>query len=94
MDKLMIDLRDGDLGWVWAVQFSIEFSIRSENFRSFSAFRKWAFDPEFGLELEQKVYLPKRIEPSFVGIFWPHAALRVLGLDVACGFCIRPPIKT
>lgn len=89
-DKLILQLAGARVGWVWAAQFRINFDCRSEDFRDWKSLKKWAFDPEFGIERKQRIYLADRTEE--VPLLWPHAAIKILGLDFAIGFCIRGPI--
>lgn len=93
MDRHELNMRGSDVGWVWAFSGHISLSCRSTDFSTWADFKKWLFDPEFGLERSQLVY-PAGAKSVEVPIFWPHAALRLLGLDVAIGLCIRPPISS
>ncbi len=92
MDKQDLHMNGADTGWVWAVQGRVDLSWRSSDFSDWKAFRKWLFDPEFGLERSHRVY-PAGQKSHLVSAFWPHAALRVLGLDMALGLCVRAPIS-
>ena len=91
MDRHELNIRGAEVGWVWAFSGHLWFSCRSTDFATWADLRKWLFDPELGLETRQRVYPPSRGSLE-VPIFWPHAALRILGLDVAFGLCVRPPI--
>lgn len=91
MDKHDLNMRGAETGWVWGFSGHLWFSCRSTDFATWADFREWLFDPEFGLNTRQRVY-PASRQSIEVPIFWPHAALRVLGLDVAFGLCVRPPI--
>ena len=91
MDKHDLNMNGADAGWCWAVQGHIYFSCRSSDFSSWTSLRKWLFDPEIGLNRSHRVY-PAGQKSILVPAFWPHAALRLAGLDIALGFCVRAPI--
>lgn len=92
MDKHELNLRGAEVGWVWAFSGHLWFSCRSTDFINWQSFRKWLFDPEVGFERLQRVY-PGSSPSVEVPIFWPHAAIRLAGLDLALGLCVRPPIQ-
>lgn len=91
VDAWTLDLRGINTGVVWAFEFGVRFDLRSDNFATLKAFRKWLFDPEVAFERTQRVY--HKSEAFDVPCFWPRAAIRILGLDVGLGVCVRAPLR-
>jgi hypothetical protein len=82
MELELPDINDHlwDAPFDWHVQAYIRFDLEKFNFTSWKKFREWLFDPECKFERRYRMWR----------VFWPHCALRVLGLDVGFGIMIRP----